>query len=141
MTEYFDTNVNAGMKTAEEILKSKLNPSVAILNNPEYTFNKVIESMEEYADQFKHLHLHGVMQGLPTENEIRAQALLMENKFDNYTAKIIARASYESGARWVISKLSGSPAVASSAVGSQTSARTCATRCDWPNCTLDGCAQ
>lgn len=132
MTEYFDTNVNAGMKTAEEILKSKLNPSVAILNNPDYTFNKVIEAIEEYADQFKHL---------PTENEIRAQALLMENKFDNYTAKIIARASYESGARWVISKLSGSPAVASSAVGSQTSARTCATGCDWPNCTLDGCAQ
>lgn len=89
MTEYFDTNVNAGMKTAEEILKSKLNPSVAILNNPDYTFNKVIEAIEEYADQFKHLHLHGVMQGLPTENEIRAQALLMENKFDNYTAKIM----------------------------------------------------
>jgi hypothetical protein len=80
MTEYFDTNVNAGMKTAEEILKSKLNPSVAILNNPDYTFNKVIEAIEEYADQFKHL---------PTENEIRAQALLMENKFDNYTAKIM----------------------------------------------------
>lgn len=30
-------------------------------------------------------------------------------------------------------------AVASSAVGSQTSARTCATGCDWPNCTLEGC--
>ena len=32
-----------------------------------------------------------------------------------------------------------SPTVASSAVGSQTSARTCANGCDWPNCTLDGC--
>ncbi len=30
-------------------------------------------------------------------------------------------------------------AVASSAVGSQTSARTCANGCDWPNCTLEGC--
>lgn len=29
--------------------------------------------------------------------------------------------------------------VTSSAVGSQTSARTCATGCDWPNCTLEGC--
>jgi hypothetical protein len=31
------------------------------------------------------------------------------------------------------------PTVASSAVGSQTSARTCANGCDWPNCTLEGC--
>lgn len=50
------------MKTAEEILKSKLNPSIAIINKPDYTFNKVIEAMEEYANQFKHLHLHSVMQ-------------------------------------------------------------------------------
>src|SRR5690554_8190639 len=31
------------------------------------------------------------------------------------------------------------PTIASSAVGSQTSARTCANGCDWPNCTLEGC--
>jgi len=62
-------------------------------------------------------HKPVVMQGLPTDEEIRAQALLMENKFDNHTAKIIARASYESGARWVISKLSGSPTVASEGLG------------------------
>ena len=37
--------------TAEEILKSKLDYKIAILNNPDYTFNKVIEAMQEYADQ------------------------------------------------------------------------------------------
>lgn len=41
------------MKTAEEILKSKLDPKIAVVNNPDYTFNKVIEAMEEYANQFK----------------------------------------------------------------------------------------
>lgn len=33
--------------SAEDILKSKLDPKIAILNNPDYTFNKVIEAMEE----------------------------------------------------------------------------------------------
>lgn len=37
------------MKTSEEVLKSKLDPKIAIVNNPDYTFNKVIEAMEEYA--------------------------------------------------------------------------------------------
>lgn len=37
------------------------------------------------------------------------------------------------------SDVSEGAAVASSAVGSQTSARTCANGCDWPNCTLEGC--
>jgi len=37
------------MKTAEEILKSKLDPKIVVVNNPDYTFNKVIEAMEEYA--------------------------------------------------------------------------------------------
>jgi len=41
------------MKTAEEILKSKLDLKIIILNNPDYTFNKVIEAMEEYANQGK----------------------------------------------------------------------------------------
>lgn len=36
-------------KTAEEILKSKLNPSVMVINNPDYTFNKVIEAMDNWA--------------------------------------------------------------------------------------------
>ena len=76
MTEYFDTNVNAGMKTAEEILKSKLNPSVAILNNPEYTFNKVIESMEEYADQFKQSHIQ-VVGGPASASALEGEQLLI----------------------------------------------------------------
>ena len=38
-------------KTAEEVLKSKLDMKIAIVNNPDYTFNKVIEAMEEYAEQ------------------------------------------------------------------------------------------
>lgn len=41
------------MKTAEEILKSKLDPKIVVVNNPDYTFNKVIEAMEEYANQSK----------------------------------------------------------------------------------------
>ena len=36
------------MKTAEEILKSKLDGKITFVNNPDYTFNKVIEAMEEY---------------------------------------------------------------------------------------------
>lgn len=39
------------MKTAEEILKGKLDMKIAIVNNPDYTFNKIIEAMEEYAEQ------------------------------------------------------------------------------------------
>lgn len=39
-------------RTAEEILKSKLDPKIIILNNPDYTFNKVIDAMEEYKNQF-----------------------------------------------------------------------------------------
>ena|SRR5690606_20787975 len=74
----------------------------------EFSLDNIIQLQEEFQ---QNCIKHGVMQGLPTDEEIRAQALLMENKFDNHTAKIIARASYESGARWVISKLSGSPTV------------------------------
>ncbi len=71
--------------------------------------------MEDYAKiyhetEVKKLQQHSVMQGL-TENDIRAQALLMENPNDGYATKIIARGAYESGARWAISKLSGSPTV------------------------------
>jgi hypothetical protein len=72
--------------------------------------NCTIEAMELYA-QTAQLQQHSVMQGLPTENDIRAQALLMENPYDSYATKIIARGAYESGARWAISKLSGSPTV------------------------------
>jgi len=39
------------MRTAEEILKSKLDAKILILNSPDYTFNKIIEAMEEYATQ------------------------------------------------------------------------------------------
>ena len=39
------------MERAEEILKQKLDVKIAILNNPNYTFNKVIEAMEQYADE------------------------------------------------------------------------------------------
>lgn len=35
--------------TAEQVLKSKINPSISVLNNADYTFNKVIEAMEEFA--------------------------------------------------------------------------------------------
>lgn len=37
------------MKTAEEILKSKLTVELAIRNNSDYTYNKILEAMEEYA--------------------------------------------------------------------------------------------
>jgi len=37
--------------TAEEILKSKLDQKILILNNPDYTFNKVIEAMQEHTKQ------------------------------------------------------------------------------------------
>lgn len=41
------------MKTAEEILKSKLNAELMLVNNADYTWNKILEAMEEYAAQFK----------------------------------------------------------------------------------------
>jgi hypothetical protein len=47
-----------------------------------------------------------VMQGLPTENEIRAQANSSCPENDSYTGKIIHKAAFEIGARWAISKLS-----------------------------------
>jgi len=37
--------------TAEKILKSKLDVTILIANNKDYTFNKVIEAMEEYTEQ------------------------------------------------------------------------------------------
>lgn len=65
ITENWVTRYKTNTKTAEEILKGKLNPAIAILNNPDYTFNKVIEAMEEYANQFRQQPV--VKQGLPIE--------------------------------------------------------------------------
>lgn len=39
------------MKTPEEILKSKLTIETMRANNSDYTFYKVIEAMDEYAEQ------------------------------------------------------------------------------------------
>ena len=39
------------LSTAEEVLKSKFDAKLAIINNSDYTFNKVIEAMDEYAKQ------------------------------------------------------------------------------------------
>jgi len=40
-------------RSAPDVLKSKLDAKIIVLNNPDYTFNKIIEAMEEYANQFK----------------------------------------------------------------------------------------
>lgn len=45
------------METAEEVLKSKLTIEAIRLNNSDYTFNKVIEAMELYAEKY---HEHKV---------------------------------------------------------------------------------
>lgn len=84
----------------------------------------ILEAMEYYSEQ-SNSHKHGVMQVPPTENEIRAQALAMENPNDGYATKIIARAAYESGARWAISKMSSGTTVVSEGEGE---ANTCAGR-------------
>ena len=55
------------MKTAEEILKSKLNPAIAITNNADYTFNKIIEAMETYANQSKWISVEDRLPKLNTE--------------------------------------------------------------------------
>ncbi len=39
------------MKSIEGILKSKIDPSISILNDPEYTFGKVCEAMSDHTDQ------------------------------------------------------------------------------------------
>jgi hypothetical protein len=68
------------------------------------------------------LNKHVVMQGLPTEEELwaRLQELPYTKHLDDgqYNDGVID--GFEQGVRWVYSKLSGSPTVASSAVGSQT---------------------
>ncbi len=38
------------LATAEEVLKSVLDPKILIVNKPDYTFNKIIEAMEDYAN-------------------------------------------------------------------------------------------
>ena len=38
-------------KHAEKVLKSKLDAKIMILNNPDYTFNKIIEAMIEFGEQ------------------------------------------------------------------------------------------
>ena len=38
-------------KTKEKILKDKLYPSIKIIDDPDFTFIKVLEAMQEYADQ------------------------------------------------------------------------------------------
>lgn len=76
------------------------------------------------------LHKPVVMQGLPTENEISAMAILTVNLEDSDTAKIIHRAAFESGARWAISELSGSPTVGNRAAGQSGSVDKC--NCRYP---------
>lgn len=36
---------------AEEVLKKKLDSKIMVINNPDYTFNKIIEAMQEFSDQ------------------------------------------------------------------------------------------
>lgn len=59
-------------QTAEEILKSKLDFRIRLENNPDYTFNKVLEAMEEYANQSKWI---SVEDELPE----RGQAVIVGN--------------------------------------------------------------
>lgn len=66
--------------TAEEILKSKLDMKIAIVNNPDYTFNKVIEAMEEYAEQRMKTINERV---LALESQIRGIAYVDENDDDD----------------------------------------------------------
>ena len=40
------------MRTADEILKSTLDYKIAIVNNPEYTFNRVLDAMQQYAEEY-----------------------------------------------------------------------------------------
>lgn len=67
------------MKTAEEILKSKLDGKITFVNNPDYTFNKVIEAMEEYR-----LQSHpSPMSAEPTVQQLRDAA---KNNPDTFLA-------------------------------------------------------
>lgn len=104
------------MKTKEEILKEHYNHPLSKLEK-EWIYN----AMEAYAQSNSHIHV--VMQGLPTENEISAMACLTVNLEDSEIAKLIHKAAFETGARWAISQLSGSPTVASEGMAE---ANTCA---------------
>ena len=67
------------MKTAEEILKSKLDGKITFVNNSDYTFNKVIEAMEEYR-----LQSHpSPMSAEPTVQQLRDAA---KNNPDTFLA-------------------------------------------------------
>jgi hypothetical protein len=71
-----------------------------------------------------------------TQNELNEIVDLM----DEYAREHVTEALRKHGVMQAEgSDVSEGAAVASGAVGSQTGARTCATGCDWPNCTLDGC--
>jgi hypothetical protein len=53
------------MKTAEEILKSKINRDSMLLNEPSFTFNKVIEAMTEYAKMHVEAQTQKIIDELP----------------------------------------------------------------------------
>lgn len=65
------------MRSAEEILKSILTIEKMRANNPDYTFNKVIEAMEEYGKQQWNEAIEAILQ------EVEKTGLIMPNGEEN----------------------------------------------------------
>jgi len=72
------------------------------------------EAMDLYASE-SNSHKHGVVQGLPTEQEISGASI--EFCSDRIGFQAMSQVYFRKGARWVISKMSGSPTVAARSVG------------------------
>lgn len=68
------------------------------------SFSKLYDDLRT---EVKKLRKSSVVRSLPTDEEIRAQALITVNDGDSDTGKIIHRAAFETGARWMKEKLSG----------------------------------
>jgi len=77
--------------------------------------NELIKALEDAADLYatqSNSHKPGVMQGLPTEEDIRAAGLkLTAHLTVEPMLRDMAKRYFRQGARWAISNMSGSPTV------------------------------
>ena len=79
-----------------------------------YQLNRkqLFEMMKDFRTQIEQSHKHSVMQGLPTEEDIRAAGLkLTAHLTIEPMLRDMAKRYFRQGARWAISNMSGSPTV------------------------------
>lgn len=81
---------------------------VASYHVDDYAWNVSSDAVLQLVNEIEQSHKHSVMQGLPTDNEI--ERWVKEHGYYGHCTQEYHE-GLDEGARWVISKLSGSPTV------------------------------